>query len=103
MPVEEDIFSVSSNNSIEDSDDKINQPHVQLSDNEDGEGDAPNTLNPESTDFSPCEMPTKERLKMPWLKTPWPKKESRKRQHEKTDAQLSEAMTNLNQSIAVHN
>jgi hypothetical protein len=43
-------------------------------------------------------MPTKERLKKPWAK-----KESRKRQLEKTDAQLSEAMTNLNQSIAVHN
>ncbi len=43
-------------------------------------------------------MPTKERLKKPWAK-----KESRKRQHEKTDVQLSEAMTNLNQSIAVHN
>lgn len=92
--VSDDILSEDSN------DESIaNDPLTQLSDkDEEGEDNLDISVpNHKTTVVSVPEVSSKEKPVKPWMK-----KESRKRELEKTDAELNKAMTNLNESIALH-
>ena len=85
---------------VEDSNDESTDPLTLQSsdkDEEDEDNLGISVPNHKTTDLPIPEVSSKEKPVKPWMK-----KESRKRQLEETDAQLNKAMTNLNESIALH-
>ena len=100
-PTPANMAGVSENILSEGANDESNELPEHASD-KDEEGEESDSLdvpvfNHKTTDLSISEV-SKEK---PVIKS-WMKKESRKRQLEKTDAQLNKAMSNLNESIALH-